>query len=69
MKLFTNADRSRLLRAAQDARATKEEKNFLGTMASLAAANVSVSDHDYIRASELAAINMHVEDSVFDREK
>lgn len=69
MKNFTMTDHSRLLRAAQDARATQEEREFLSAMASMAAANDPVSDAEYTRASTLAAINMHVEDSVFDRPK
>jgi len=69
MKTFTTQDHNRLLRAAQDARATQEEREFLSAMSSMAAANESVSDAEYSRASTLAAINMHVEDSVFDRTK
>ena len=67
MKTFTPQDHIRLLRAAQDPRATEDEKQFLGYMASLAAAQEPVSPREYTRASTLAAINMHVEDSVFDR--
>lgn len=67
MKTFTMTDCSRMIRAAQDKRSTEEEKNFLGMMAGLAAANEPVSDEEYRRASVLAAINMHVDDSVFDR--
>lgn len=67
MKTFTDTDHDRLLRAAGDPRASAEEKQFLGYMAGLAAAREPVSDDEYRRASQLAAINMHVEDSVFDR--
>ena len=69
MKSFTMTDHDRMLRACADPRATDEEKKFLSTMASLAAAREPVSDEDYRRASTLAAINMHVEDSIFDRPK
>lgn len=69
MKIFTMTDHNRLLRAAQDTRATQEEREFLSAMASMAAANEPVSDAEYTSASMLAAINMHVEDSVFDRHK
>ena len=69
MKTFTMTDHSRILRAAADSRATQSEKEFLGYAASLAAACEQVSDEEYRRASVLAAINMHVEDSVFDRPK
>ena len=67
MKTFTNTDHARLLRAAQHPKATKEEADFLGYMAGLAAAYEPVSNKEYSRASTLAAINLHVEDSVFDR--
>lgn len=66
MKTFTNTDHARLLSAAADSRATDDEKAFLGYMAGLAAAHEPVSDDEYRRASVLAAINLHVEDSVFD---
>ena len=67
MRTFNTTDHARLLRAAQDPRATENEREFLGAMASAAAANEPVENADYTRASTLAAINMHVEDSVFDR--
>ena len=67
MRYFTMTDHNRMLRACADSRATEEEKNFLSTMADLAAAREPVSNSDYIRASTLAAINLHVEDSIFDR--
>lgn len=66
-KQFTMTDHNRMLRACADSRATEEEKSFLGYMAGLAAACEPVSADDYRRASILAAINLHVEDSVFDR--
>jgi hypothetical protein len=66
-RFFTMADHNRMLAAASDSRSSAEEKNFLATMASLAAANEPVPVEDYLRASKLAAINLHVEDSVFDR--
>ena len=69
MRTFTNTDHTRLLRAANDSRATPDEKNFLGMMASMAAANEPVEVDEYLRASALAAINMHLEESVFDRSK
>jgi len=62
-------DHARMLRACEDKRATKEEKQFLSYMASLAAAQEPVENHEYTRASILAAINMHDTDSIFDREK
>lgn len=68
MKTFTITDHARLLRAANDPRATREERDFLANMASLAAANEAVEDNEYRRASVLAAIDMHVEDSIFDRQ-
>lgn len=67
MRTFTTTDHARLLLAAQDPRATVEEREFLSVMASLAAANEPVENAEYTRASTLAAINMHVEDSIFDR--
>lgn len=67
MKTFTDTDHLRLLRAAGDPRATEDEKAFLGYMASLAAAREPVSNDEYIRASILAAINLHDQDSIFDR--
>lgn len=69
MKTFTMTDHDRMLRAAADPRATEDERAFLGYMASLAAAREPVENDEYRRASVLAAINMHVEDSVFDRPK
>ena len=69
MKTFTMTDHDRMLRACADPRSTEEERNFLSTMASLAAACEPVSNADYRRASTLAAINLHVEDSIFDRPK
>ena len=46
---------------------TEATVNFLGYVAGLAAAYEPVCDDEYRRASVLAAINLHVEDSVFDR--
>lgn len=69
MKTFTMTDHDRMLRACADPRATAEEREFLAYMASLAAANEPVEDREYRRASILAAINMHAEDSIFDRAK
>jgi hypothetical protein len=56
-----------MLAAAHDLRATAEERDFLVAMASLAAACEPVTTEEYFRASKLAAINLHVEDSIFDR--
>jgi hypothetical protein len=69
MKTFTNTDLARLLRATQDSRATEEERDFLGYMACLAAACEPIENVDYRRSSVLAAINLHVEASIFDRPK
>ncbi len=67
MKTFTIPDHDRILRAAHDPRSTPEEKVFLGYMAGLAASFEPVSNDEYRRASILAAINLHDQDSVFDR--
>lgn len=67
MKKFTMSDHNRMLNAAKNEKATGNEKQFLGLMASLAAANEPVADSDYFKASRLAGINLHVEDSIFDR--
>lgn len=69
MKTFTGGDIKRLIRASEDSRATVEEKEFLIEMLSLGMAREPVTDDDYRRASQLAAMNLHVEDSVFDRPK
>ena len=69
MKNFTNTDHTRLLRAAQDARATQGERDFLAKMASMAAASEPVDNDEYLLASTLAAISMRAEDSTFDRPK
>ena len=67
MKTFTNTDHTRLLRAAQHPKTTKDEADFLGYMAGMAAAFEPISNEDYTQASILAAINLHDKDSVFDR--
>lgn len=69
MKTFTMTDHNRMLLACADSRSTDEEKQFLSTMASLAAACEPVSNDDYRRASILAAINLHDKPSIFDRPK
>jgi lactam utilization protein B len=67
MKRFTSTDTSRIIAALSDSRTTVEEHGFLAEMLGLAAANEAVSDREYTRTSTLVGINMHVEDSIFDR--
>ena len=67
MRTFTHSDHARMLAACADHRSTEEEREFLSLMASNYGAAVSVSDAEYWRASRLAAIHIHVEDSIFDR--
>lgn len=69
MKTFTMTDHNRMLRACADSRSTEAEKQFLSTMASLAAACEPVSEDEYWRVSILVAINLHDKPSIFDRPK
>ena len=69
MKHFTSTDTRRITAALSDARTTVEERGFLAEMLGLADANEAVSDRDYTRTSTLVGINMHVEDSIFDRKQ
>lgn len=67
MKRFTDTDQKRIWNALQHRNATPEERDFLSSMLSLSAANEPITDADYSKAATLAAINLSVEDSIFDR--
>lgn len=54
-----------LIKGAQHPWATKEEAEFLGYMAGLAAAKEPVEDAEYRRASQLLGLNLHLETPIF----
>lgn len=61
MKTFTEHEHLMLIKGAQYPWATKEEADFLGYMAGLAAAQEAVTDEEYRRASQLMGFNLHLE--------
>lgn len=68
MKL-TMIDHDFCLRACADARATEEEREFLGFMASLAAAGEAVTPQQYRRVQALTGGGLSTNTPIFDRPK
>lgn len=66
---LTTADHNFCLRACADHRSTEEEREFLSTMASLAAAGEPVSRDDYNRVQRLTGGHLSRDGSIFDRPK
>lgn len=64
---LTLSDHAYCLRACADPRATESERDFLSTMASLAAAREPISRAEYSRVQQLTGGHLTREGSIFDR--
>ena len=64
---LNTTDHNFCLRACADPRSTAEEREYLGYMASLAAACEPVSRADYSRVQSLTGGHLSREGSIFDR--
>ena len=65
--LYTTHDHNCFLRACADSRATADERDFLATQASLAAARESVSRSDYLHAQALTGGALSTTTPIFQR--
>ena len=65
--LYTTSDHNTFLRACADSRCTSDERYFLATQASLAAARESVSRADYLRAQALTGGALSTTMPIFQR--